>query len=574
MFRRRSMTWQSLSLAIGALAIGCKFAGFEPRQTGAGGTGGAGAPGGIGGGGTGGGAGAGGRMTPNIGGFPGKDGGMDALPPPLTDFPADPIIDSSAPSNAPGLFDGTAPRAGGAPCIASPIAGTLMPRNWLRPRFTLTPAAAENLFEIDLAVPGFAHQLRVFTRDPNMALPADLWNGLRTSINDQTITVRVRALQTDATGAVAVAPSAAAESTFVIAPVDAPGKIVYWALADDMGTKVGSLKGFGIGEEGVRDVLVPSQVASRTSSETCVGCHTATPDGNGVGFSMGPTNYFGNLADIRQGSTGTLPSYVNAGAMSAIRALRGIPAYSKGHWSDGDRIVLLSDTGTLNWVQVDGTARGTLARTGDANKATEPAWSHDGQQVVYASATSLIDGRLGNGPADLYSIPYGNRAGGTATPLAGASDPAATEFYPSFSPDDAYIAFTRLAGNGSSYSNPASEVYVVPSAGGTAVRLAANDAAACQTTLASPGLTNDWPKWSPQATTANGKTYYWLTFSSKRTGTANAQLYVTAMVVDGGGKVTTHPALYLWNQPAADGNHTPSWDDFSIPPIIIGYQKK
>ena len=90
----------------------------------------------------------------------------------------------------------------------------------------------------------------------------------------------------------------------MVAPVDAPGKIVYWALADDMGTKVGSLKGFGIGEEGVRDVLVPSQVASRTSSETCVGCHTATPDGDGVGFSMGPTNYFGNLADIRTGQHG------------------------------------------------------------------------------------------------------------------------------------------------------------------------------------------------------------------------------------------------------------------------------
>ena len=145
--------------------------------------------------------------------------------------------------------------------------------------------------------------------------------------------------------------------------------------------------------------------------------------------------------------------------------------------------------------------------------------SHDGSQVVYVSATSITDGRLANGPADLYSIPYANRAGGAATPLPGGSDPAATEFYPSFSPDDAFVAFTRLAGNGSSYSNPASEVYVVPfagGAGGTAVRLAANDAAACQTTLASPGLTNDWPKWSPHATTANGKTYYWLTFSSKR----------------------------------------------------------
>ncbi len=563
----RRTTWQSLALAIAALAAGCKFSSPEMKNTGAGGGG------GVGGGGLGGGGGAGGRVPPNIGGFPGKDAGSDAAVfPPLTDFPADPIIDSTAPANAPALFDGSTPRADGAPCITAPIAGTLMPRNWLRPVFALAPAAAENLFEIALSVPGFAHQLRIFTRNPSTALTADLWNRLRTSINDTTITVAMRALQTDAAGAVQLAPSARSESTFVVAPVDAPGKIVYWALADDMGTKVGSLKGFGIGEEGVRDVLVPSQVASRTSSETCVGCHTATPDGNGVGFSMGPTNYFGNIADIRTGSTGTLPGYVNQSAMSMIRTLRGIPAYSKGHWSDGDRIVLLSDTGALNWVQIDGNARGTLARTGDANKATEPAFSHDGNNVVYVSGTSLIDGRLGNGPADLYWIPYANRVGGNATPLAGGADPAATEFYPSFSPDDALVAFTRIAGNGSSYSNPASEVFVAPfagGAGGTAVRLAANDAAACQTTLASPGLTNDWPKWSPHATTANGKTYYWLTFSSKRIGTVNAQLYVTALVVDGAGKLTSYPAMYLWNQPAADGNHTPSWDDFTIPPIII-----
>ena len=102
------------------------------------------------------------------------------------------------------------------------------------------------------------------------------------------------------------------------------------------------------------------------------------------------------------------------------------------------------------------------------------------------------------------------------------------------------------------------------------IRLQANDAAACQTTTVSPGLTNDWPKWSPQAVTANGKTYYWLTFSSKRTGTGNAQLYITAVVVDEVGQISTYPALYLWNQPSSDGNHTPSWDDFAIPPITLG----
>jgi hypothetical protein len=80
-------------------------------------------------------------------------------------------------------------------------------------------------------------------------------------------------------------------------------------------------------------------------------------------------------------------------------------------------------------------------------------------------------------------------------------------------------------------------------AGGTAVRLSANNAAACQTALHSPGLTNDWPKWSPRTTAANGKTYYWLTFSSKRMGTPNAQLYVTALVADGAGNLTTYPAL-------------------------------
>jgi hypothetical protein len=573
--RGRVSKWQSLALAIGALAVGCMFKKAGPSGDVGSGSGGAGASGSVGTAGAGGKGGTGGPTHPPIGGFGPSDGGADAsvLPPKLTDFPPDPIIDSSAPGNAPALFDGSAPRAGGAPCITSPIVGTLMPKNWLRPRFDLAAAAGENLFEIDLSVSGFTHPLRIFTANPSSALTANLWNSLRAWVVDQPITVTARALKTDASGAVQLGPSALAQSSFTIAPVEAPGKIVYWALADDMGTRVGSLKGFGIGEEGVRDVLVPSQVATRTSADTCVGCHAATPDGNGVGFTMGPTNYFGNLADIRAGSTGALPSYANAGAMSVIQTLHGIPAYSKAHWSDGDRIMLLSDTGALHWVQVDGTASGTLARTGDANKATEPSFSHDGNAVVYVSGTSLIDGRLDNGPADLYWIPYANRAGGAAKPLPGGSDATATEFYPAFSPDDAFIAFTRVANNGNSYSNPAAEVFVVPFAGGTggsAVRLAANDAAACQTGIASPGLTNDWPKWSPRAVTAsNGKTYYWLTFSSKRTGTTNAQLYVTALVVDGAGNLTTHPALYLWNQPAADGNHTPSWDDFSIPPITV-----
>lgn len=44
---------------------------------------------------------------------------------------------------------------------------------------------------------------------------------------------------------------------------------------------------------------------------------------------------------------------------------------------------------------------------------------------------------------------------------------------------------------------------------------------------------------------------------------------MAGVVVDAAGAVTTSPALYLWNQPSGDGNHSPSWDNSQLPPITI-----
>jgi hypothetical protein len=509
----------------------------------------------------------------------GRDAAAVDAPPPLTDFPTDPVIATPAvPSDAPGLFGG-ASRTGSQPCIASPQDGTLMPKNWLRPRFELKPAADENLFEIRLQVARFTDPLVIYTTELTYVLDAALWDQLRTSVLDEVITVSVRAMTLSSTGAVSQAPSAPAQSTFTIAPVDAPGKIVYWSLLGDGSNGTSVLKGFGIGEESVAPVLAPSQVQNRnTTSDGCIGCHTATPDGQSVGIVFGPPasmigldTYYDNLVDIRTDTAGTIPTYVTPAAMTTISGLRGIPAYSKAHWSDSDRIVLLTDAsnnGDLRWVQLDGDQQGLLMRNGDARGAVEPTFSHDGTKIVYVSTSSIHDGRLDSGPADLYWIPYADRAGGAATPVTGASDPDNTEYYPAFSPNDDLVAFTRVAGAPGSYANNQSELYVVPSAGGDAVRLVANDPPACLYQH-SPGLTNDWSKWSPDASTAaNGKTYDWLTFSSTRSGVP--QLYVTAVVSPaGGGAPQTYPALYLWNQPSTESNHTPSWDNYDIPPIVI-----
>ncbi len=66
----------------------------------------------------------------------------------------------------------------------------------------------------------------------------------------------------------------------------------------------------------------------------------------------------------------------------------------------------------------------------------------------------------------------------------------------------------------------------------------------------------------------DNRTFYWLTFSSTRSEKGNPQLYVTAIVVTRGEalqQISTYGALYLWNQPADENNHTPAWDNFQIP---------
>lgn len=507
-------------------------------------------------------------------------------PPPLTDFPPDAILGTpTVPPNAPDLFEQGTPRTGGQPCLGSPADNTLMPRNWLRPRFEYRPAGDENLFEIRLTVDRFATPLRIYTTERTYALDKDLWYSLRFSVTDEPITVSVRALTLSPTGTVQTPPSAPAQAQFTIAPVDAPGKIVYWALPSADTSADGILRGFGIGDEGVVTVLTGPEVlapAGGGADDRCIGCHAATPDGLGVGFVFGPgsnnlglDSYFNSIADIQDGTVGSVPVGVDVAAVTKIRALRGIPAFSIAHWSTNDRIVLLTDAvnnGDLRWVELGSGDQGTLARTGDVNGAVEPTFSHDGRTIVYVSTprSSIHDGRLQTAPSDLYVVPYGARAGGAAAPLAGAADPNTMEWYPALSPDDRYVAYTAApvpAGmTPTAYGNSSAQVYVIPTAGGQPLRLAANDAPACLGQR-NPGMTNDWSKWSPQATTGpNGRIYYWLVFSSKRSG--YAQLYITAVVASAEfGELTTYPALYLWNQPAAQSNHTPSWDNYVIPNV-------
>lgn len=327
-----------------------------------------------------------------------------------------------------------------------------------------------------------------------------------------------------------------------------------------------------------------------------------------------------------------------AGLPTVIQYAWGGPmAFSKAHWTDpattGERIGIMSSQmvsftspystddaqpGKLMWIDfnstaammstnglqvpVSGTAYGYLA-TGDTHAAGFPNWSADGNTVLYVSAAcpnpgsannsntvgqgcGTQDGRLATGPADIYQVPYNNKAGGTATPVPGASSKTLDEYYPAISPDGNFVAFTAVPSPGFMYANKQAELYITPfgnapgaGSGAQPIKLAANTPPACSGKV-SPGVNNHWPRWSPTVASSGQKTYYWIIFSSNRYGTpaqtsANgslvevSQLYVAAIVVSGEfHQVATYPAIYLYNQDPTRLNTTPAWQDFNIPIVI------
>lgn len=562
------------------------------------------------------------------------------------DLPAAPVMDTSGstpvPANAATLFGAATNMGSSGPCVFEPQLaqgsdpGTLFPANWLRPRFRFQPLAGENLWEIRVHADIEANDFVAYTTATSYSLPRQVWLALSNNVVLKPITVTIRGLNSATPGT----PSGT-RGTFQVAPVYAGGAMVYWASTTaEVGPANSKLVGFRVGDESVIDALTIPQVTRKIIAfdaqdlrgpekppqgvVRCIGCHTSTPDGKSVGFTdTWPWN--GLLASVEGSTAGQQPAYVSAGAATLLnQPFLGMLTFSKGQWADGKHIVVsgytdrqttvgfslpmdpvkpstlawfnLDTTATIPWtvsmpgptnaavVATEKTAWGRLALTGETASAISPAFSHDGKNVFYTSATKEQDGRIGNGNTDvnIHVVPFNDGLGGAVTPLAGASQPGVAEYYPNLSADDRLVAFNRLAplDGKDIYYRPEGEINVIPAAGGIAKRLAANDPPACGMEK-SPGVLNSWGKWSPGVKTQDGKVYYWLIFSSARAYPGqfqipkavsedhrSSQLYMTAVVEDSAThELTTYDAVYLWNQDPATTNLTPAWDEFEIPQV-------
>lgn len=394
------------------------------------------------------------------------------------------------------------------------------------------------------------------------------------------------------------------------------------------------------------------------------------------------------MASVDPATPGAVPGYLTAGAQMLMKMpFLGTQTFNKNHWSTGDRILVTTFGRRTNppdsifvtfeqdgsrpeplqhdliWIDLEtpvsisadvpGTCtdhycdprhQAMLAReedilaakgigwgvipTGITQSISNPDWSKSGELIAFSVSETSVDGHPDwhNNTSDIYTVPYNNRAGGAATPVPGASDPAALEYYPAFSPDDALIAFTRapLPSNTSRcrqrnvpgddkfcnnaalalgdnpdgpYYNRKSEIYITNGTP-TPVRLRGNDPVACSGEV-SPGVLNSWPKWSSTVREVDGKKYYFVIFSSARAypgqfnltpdpvytppiSTKSSQLYMSTVEVDPTtGAITTYAAIYLWNQnylatgpttfePLATSNLTPAWEDATVPAVPPG----
>src|SRR6185437_15866300 len=151
-----------------------------------------------------------------------------------------------------------------------------------------------------------------------------------------------------------------------------------------------------------------------------------------------------------------------------------------------------------------GTAWNWIYAPSAGNYAAAPSWSKatGDDFVVFTMTSNVTSGRLGTGTGHLYQVPYSKTGPQAATPIPGdGSNASFAQYYGTLSGDDAYVVYDQVpastavtkhnapSGSCSSppctwdgmYMQPASELFVIPTSGGTGVRLAANDPDVCGT---------------------------------------------------------------------------------------------
>jgi hypothetical protein len=174
----------------------------------------------------------------------------------------------------------------------------------------------------------------------------------------------------------------------------------------------------------------------------CVGCHTLSPDGRYLALSV----YTGGghhqplfaleVIDTMTGVQQSLPFAANSFILSWRPNVNTTPPYQ----------FAFDDTRNVWIASLTGGVIGALNGASNPSFIQKmPSWGPNGQ-IAFVRGTADAPIQLPNaylgfgGTSDIMLVP---ETGGTAVPLAGASGNGVLNYYPAFSPDGKWIAFTQ-----------------------------------------------------------------------------------------------------------------------------------
>jgi TolB protein len=486
------------------------------------------------------------------------DGGIvDGMPPSQV---TQVVIAPGTPSDAPNQFSGNN-QPSATPTLVYPPDGVIMPPNISELEVQWNPGAGTSVYELrfvstylDLSIYTVCNAIGSGCGyQPDQAT----WQLMAKQARGDTMTLTLRASN-------GVGVGSAPPQKLSFTNEDLLGGLYYWAAA------AGQIVRYDFGQVGQNAETFYSQAEA---GAICVGCHALARNGQRIAVGL-------NIpapAGMRVLDVATKSAKFDAMGGSNFEAFS----------PDASRILVNAGADLLLLDAATGMQVGSAAAITNGNLAD---WSADGAKVVFSRQAAnacpipaFCGGVPGVTSADLYTVDVsGDHFGSPSMLVTGGGN----NFYPTFSPDGALVAFNRSASNTNSFDCPDSRVWVVSATGGAPVQL--TNAA---TTGPNAALTGDsWPKFAPFSHTFKGETIFWLTFSSRRdyglriinstitpmmnsdgsTDDARiAQIWmvgVPASVVMGGPNSTPapaggYPAFWLPFQSMKSGNHIAQWTE-------------
>jgi hypothetical protein len=311
----------------------------------------------------------------------------------------------------------------------------------------------------------------------------------------------------------------------------------------------------------------------------CIGCHAITPDGKTMALTIGgsaPSNL--GLLDI---ASKRLLELDPAAAPAGATGVEGLKRYRKVDTATftafgprGDVMVnMYRGQLTLRAVDASLAVQGPIL-AGVTEMKTDPFWSFDGRFFAFTSFADPAQSRHQYNPMGTNGdMKVGGQIWVATADATSVRDDArlvvprkagVTSYYPALSHDGRLLAFNQsqcapgidVTKTASEYGNlrcdgyddSSASLWLTTPAGGEPVRLGRANGG--------EGLSNSWPRFSPDAGTFRGKRLYWLAFSSRRP---------YGLQVNGGAPAATKPQLWFAAVAVDDGalagdpSHAPVW---------------